>query len=513
MNLLSLNCRGQGNPDAVGGLRNLIRRETPALVFLCETKLSSVEFALVMASFDEYSSMSVDSMGRSGGLAFLWKKDIHVTFRSAYVHFMDFDIRVDEQDWRCTGFYGWPAVPGPSPVLVAVTGGTRAQWQMNNFRDAVDVCELSDLDVEGYAFTFDNGQAGEDNRKCRLDRAMKNEGWRELFPYAKIWVGEEGCEDTIRRAWEESDWDVVDTISRCARELQKWKGLSIGKIMRDINRKRKRLEWLNVNERSVSNVRERKVVMRELNDLLKQEEIFWQQRSRALWLKEGDRNTKYFHRKAGQRKKKNRICRVTDEEGRVITGERGIKAAAVKHFKSLCTSSKPAGFSELLVGVRDRVTGAMNEVFGGEYRGEEVFEALQQMHPLKALGPDGMNALFYQTYWHIVGPSVTRLVLRILNGGEFPAVINKTHIVLIPKKKAPDRFVDYRPISLCNVLYKLVAKVLANRLKIFLGDLVSENQSAFTPGRLISDNILVAFEMFHYMKNARSGGGAYGSKA
>ncbi|XP_074270999.1 uncharacterized protein LOC141594917 [Silene latifolia] len=161
-------------------------------------------------------------------------------------------------------------------------GGTRAQWQMNNFRDAVDVCELSDLDVEGYAFTFDNGQVGENNRQCRIDRAMKNEGWRELFPYAKvvhlghewsdhspikvvldgregmdgrskrnfrfeqIWVGEEGCEDTIKRAWEESDWDVVDTISRCARELQKWKAVSIGKIMRDINRKRKRLEWLNI---------------------------------------------------------------------------------------------------------------------------------------------------------------------------------------------------------------------------------------------------------------------------
>ncbi|XP_074314848.1 uncharacterized protein LOC141651019 [Silene latifolia] len=365
-------------------------------------------------------------------------------------------------------------------------GGTRAQWQMNNFRDAVDVCELSDLDVEGYAFTFDNGQAGENNRQCRIDRAMKNEGWRELFPYAKvvhlgrewsdhspikvvldgregmdgrskrnfrfeqIWVGEERCEDTIRRAWEESDWDVVDTISRCARELQKWKGVSIGKIMRGINRKRKRLEWLNVNERSVINVREGKVVMRELNDLLKQEEIFWRQRSRALW---------------------------------------------------------PVGFSELLEGVRDRVTGVMSAVFEDVYRGEEVFDALQQMHPLKAPGPYGMNALFYQTYWHIVGPSITRLVLRILNGGEFPAVINKTHIVLIPKKKAPDKFGDYRPISLCNVLYKLVAKVLDNRLKIFLGDLVSENQGAFTPGRLISDNILVAFEMFHYMKNARSGGG------
>ncbi|XP_074266637.1 uncharacterized protein LOC141589915 [Silene latifolia] len=422
--------------------------------------------------------------------------------------------------WLCVGVF--------NEVLFTneMKGGSRAQRQMNNFRDAVDVCELSDLGFEGYGFTFDNGQAGVDNRQCRLDRAFSNEGWRELFPYAKvinmsrewsdhspikvvldgcegldgtrmrrfcfeqIWMGEDGCEDTIKKTWEEEDWNVVDTIARCAREMKKWKGVSIGKIMRDLSRKRKQLEWLNMNERTVEN-----------------EEIFWRQRSRALWLKEGDRNTKYYHRKAGQRKKKNRIGRVVVDGERVVTGDAGIKGTAVEFFSELFTSSQPGDFEELLSGVKDRVTVAMNKSFKAEYREVEVFEALQQMHPLKAPGSDGMNALFYQTYWHIVGPSVTRLVLRILNGSESPAIINSTHIVLIPKKKAPDKFTDYRPISLCNVLYKLVAKVLANRLKQFLGSLVSENQSAFTPGRLISDNILIAFEMFHYMKNARSGGG------
>ncbi|XP_074313724.1 uncharacterized protein LOC141648916 [Silene latifolia] len=557
---------GLGNPSAVGGLRNLVRREAPALVFLCETKLSSEEMRSVMLRFEDYSGMAVDSVGRSGGLAFLWRKDVNVVFRSASVHFMDFDIRTDDLEWRCTGFYGWPTVQdrhlswellrslaaeSRSPWLCVgdfneilyaneMKGGNRAQRQMNSFRDAVDVCELRDLGFEGYEFTFDNGQAGVDNRQCRLDRAFNNEGWRDLFPYAKvinmnrewsdhspikvfldgrerldgprgrnfrfeqIWVGEEGCEDTIKKAWEEDDWNVVDTIARCARELQKWKGVSIGKIMRDLSRKRRRLKWLNVNERTVANVRERKAVIKDINSLLRQEEVFWRQRSRALWLKEGDRNTKYFHRKAGQQKKKNRIGRIVVEGDRAVTGNEGIKGAAVDFFSTLFTSSQPAVFDELLIGVKNRVTLDMNESFKAEYKGDEVFEALQQMHPLKAPGPDGMNALFYQTYWHIVGPSVTRLVLRILNGSESPGIINSTHIVLIPKKKAPDKFSDYRPISLCNVLYKLVAKVLANRLKRFLGCLVSENQSAFTPGRLISDNILIVFEMFHYMKNARS---------
>ncbi|KAL9226062.1 hypothetical protein vseg_001914 [Gypsophila vaccaria] len=149
----------------------------------------------------------------------------------------------------------------------------------------------------------------------------------------------------------------------------------------------------------------------------------------------------------------------------------------------------------------------MNAGLRREFTGAEVVEALEQMHPLKAPGPDGMNALFFQQYWHIVGPQVIETVLNFLRGGTLPDDMNHTFFVLIPKKKDPNSMGDFRPISLCNVTYKLISKVLANRLKVFLGDVVSENQSAFTPGRLITDNVLVAFEIFHYMNNSRRGEG------
>ncbi|XP_074266574.1 uncharacterized protein LOC141589850 [Silene latifolia] len=157
-----------------------------------------------------------------------------------------------------------------------------------------------------------------------------------------------------------------------------------------------------------------------------------------------------------------------------------------------------------LGGMEGRVNDEMNRVLRQPYREEEVLEALNQMHPLKAPGPDGMNCLFYQTYWHIVGPVVTSTVLGILDGAPMPDEVNHTHIVLIREKKAPDKVCDFRPISLCNVIYKLVSKILANRLSFFLAEIVSVNQSAFTPGRLISDNVLIAFELFHHMKNSKS---------
>ncbi|XP_058733791.1 uncharacterized protein LOC131605427 [Vicia villosa] len=136
---------------------------------------------------------------------------------------------------------------------------------------------------------------------------------------------------------------------------------------------------------------------------------------------------------------------------------------------------------------------------------EEVKAALDQMNPLKAPGPGGLPALFYQKYWNIVGSDVSNLVLDILNANKSPALINSTQIVLIPKCKRPSGPKDFRPISLCNVVMKLVTKVIANRLKCILPEIVDEEQSAFVKGRLITDNVLVAMECFHWMKKKKKG--------
>ena len=96
-------------------------------------------------------------------------------------------------------------------------------------------------------------------------------------------------------------------------------------------------------------------------------------------------------------------------------------------------------------------------------------------------------------------------MLNILNIGVMPLKFNDTHICLIPKTKNPQKITEYRLISLCNAVYRVLAKVLANCLKKILPEIVSEAQSASVPRRLITDNVLIAFETMHHIKLRRKG--------
>ena len=167
---------------------------------------------------------------------------------------------------------------------------------------------------------------------------------------------------------------------------------------------------------------------------------------------------------------------------------------AINYFETIFQSRTCDRMDECLNTVPQRITTDMKEELSRPYSVEEVKVALFQMGPTKVPGPDGMNALFYQKFWHIVGNDVSSVVLDFLNSGIMIPEINYTHIVLIPKVKSPEKMTDFRPISLCNVIYKIISKVIANRLKTILPQLISPIQSAFVPGRLITDNVLLAYE-------------------
>jgi hypothetical protein len=225
----------------------------------------------------------------------------------------------------------------------------------------------------------------------------------------------------------------------------------------------------------------------EIHDLLEQEESKWKQRAKEDWLRHRDRNTKYFHACATQKRRRNTV------EGRLCSTPESIEGAFVNYYSKLFTSAKPRNVEACTSAIVGKVTTEMNNCLTADFTMIEIKQALDQMAPLKAPGPDGFTAKFYQQHWATVGPEVCEAALHFLNSGHMDSAINATNIALIPKIKNPSCVTEFRPISLCNVLHKIVSKVLANRLKVILPMVISPNQSAFLSGRLITDNILATY--------------------
>ena len=190
---------------------------------------------------------------------------------------------------------------------------------------------------------------------------------------------------------------------------------------------------------------------------------------------------------------------IKDEHGLTWDTPRDVDEAFVRYFANLFTKGLE-GDIELCIQPIDRhVTGEMDLALEKDITGEEIDEALFQMAPLKAPGPNGLNACFFQNNWATIRNEVCDVIRDIFNSRVMPKELNMTYIAFIPKLKQPISVVEFRPISLCNIIYKLISKVLANRLKTILPQIIAPTQSAFIPGCLISDNVLVAYETLYSM--------------
>jgi hypothetical protein len=289
-------------------------------------------------------------------------------------------------------------------------------------------------------------------------------------------------EEAWRMAMEVPNYSTYEVIKVVAAGLSEWSRNVLGDLEKRVKKLKKELEAcrrLGIEREQVS----KEAVLRyKLERLEEQVDMFWRQRAHVNWLQKGGRNTSFFHAACRERKKNNYIGRLRREDGVWLENE-GEKQDFISNYFSMLFRSNGGHNSQQLLNVVDkRVSRSMNDGLVKEFTEEEVKAALNSIGDLKAPGTDGMPSVFYKNFWDIVGGRVLQEVLEVLNGGPMPEGWNDTTIVLIPKVNNPTQVKDLRPISLCNVLYKLVSKVLANRLKHILPEVISPAQSAFVPG-------------------------------
>eukprot|EP00253_Pinus_taeda_P004750 PITA_04750 len=400
--------------------------------------------------------------------------------------------------------------------------------------------ELIDIIPKNRKYTWNNRRLGPGNIMERLDRILVNisllssfavghtkilnatasdhfpilltlDSHSQLGPipfrYNPLWRNNAEAEEIIETTWkhhvEGSPSHIWETKIRNKRKaLKKWAKVSYQepekknkKIQQDLEEVQKQIEDQGLTHQLKNKEWE---IQGQLIHIKRAEETKWRFKSRQLWLKEGDKNTAYFHKQATVRKTRNNVNAITDNEGNQHNNQESIKRAASLYFKSLLTENhEEADYSELLQHLSKGISQEVNDSLNREITEEEIRKAIWTLQPDKSPGPDGFLINFYRDHWPLIRKDLLKMLRGIQRKGKMGGFTNSTFLALIPKENRPTSFSRFRPISLCNSSYKIFMKIIATRLQPLLPSLISENQGGFLSNRQIHDTITLVQEAIH----------------
>ncbi|XP_019199913.1 PREDICTED: uncharacterized protein LOC109193526 [Ipomoea nil] len=443
MSTLSWNCRGLGNPRTVREVVGMVSKKQPDFVFLIETKVARDHAERLRVTIGFEGLFYVDNDGLSGGLALLWKKNNTARLLSYSRNYVDIEVTMTGNPaWRMTCYYGYS--------------------DRNRRAESWDLLRMLAYEKRG-------GNPHPNSLLRGFGETIEDCGLAQLpmigYPYT--WEKGKGTAN-----WIEERLDKVLVTN----------------------------EWRNIIPHvKVMNLRTRKSDHSAIFFTV-QEEV-----GRDGVRRRGFRFEMTWLYDEG--------CRGVVEQAWQEGRGQGLQGC-VQYCENRLTrwggdrfhnSGGPGTGDDFFGGIEPRVSQAQNDSLLRPFNLEEVKDALFAMYPDKAPGPDGMNPGFYQHFWDVVRGDVASFVLNCLESGDLPSGLNETDIVLIPKKSNPELVTDLRPIALSNVIYRIIAKMMANRMKPLMEGIISETQSAFIPDRLITDNILLAAEVGHFLNRKQCG--------
>ncbi|GKE03761.1 RNA-directed DNA polymerase, eukaryota, reverse transcriptase zinc-binding domain protein, partial [Tanacetum coccineum] len=354
-------------------------------------------------------------------------------------------------------------------------GGSCKTSDMIDFQECLDAIGIEDINCSGIHFTWVQSRK---DPKSGVMKKIDRDKWN---------IHIDGCRM----------YKVVKKL-KCLKLHMKAISWSYGNLHEKVIEWREKLIAAQKDiDKDPHNARLKKLeteILKEYITAKNDEDNLLAQKAKIDWLCDGDKNSKYFHNVIKGRAHRNRIEAVCNEKGERFEGDQ-IAEQFVKHFQSFLGNARPVQKFDLgklkskTVSSEDAVN-MVRMVNDGE-----VKAALFDICDNKAPGPDGYTAKFYKKAWSVVGKDVCDAIKEFFKNGKILGEVNATLITLVPKSNTPQRVSDYRPIACCNVLYKIISKILTNRIKNALCKIVNPSQSAFIPGRQITDNILLAQEL------------------
>ncbi|KAK2396003.1 hypothetical protein QL285_057684 [Trifolium repens] len=217
------------------------------------------------------------------------------------------------------------------------------------------------------------------------------------------------------------------------------------------------------------------------------EEQMLQQRAKIDWLQLGDGNNKYFHASIKAKQKQCELRAIYRDDGTLHTTHKDVEHEVLSLYGNLMGKADTHLLGIDIVAMRagPSLTSDQREILVGPILEDEIYRAMKSIGDLKAPGLDGYGAKFFKTTWNIIKKDVIAAVMEFFNDETMYHAINSTLVTLIPKHSAAKTIKEYRPISCCTTIFKIISKILTRRLSMVLSSVINLSQAAFVPGQLL----------------------------
>ncbi|GKU89877.1 hypothetical protein SLEP1_g3954 [Rubroshorea leprosula] len=450
-----------------------------------ESKLEQVSRQTCRALWgtDDFEFAAMPSVGRSGGLICVWDNNIlqlnRIFSGEHYLGLFGFwgtnrtpvhlinvygpcNLVGRRQLWTelktlITSMKGNWCVMGDfnttknSQERIGRTRVSRSMWDFANF---IHESGLVDIPLIGRKYTWYHSSS---NSMSRLDRFLMTEEWLTNWSETRQW-------DT---------WRTVD--------VQGLKGYCLKEKIKLVKKRLKNQATGKLNFSSSVEL--------------------WRQKARKQWLREGDANSKFYHKGISSRQRRKQIVSL-QVNGKKLEDVDNIKNGILEYFENLF--KKEEWKRPNMDGISfKQISQAQNDLLVMPFSEDEIKAAVWDCGSDKAPGPDGFNFTFFKKMWSEIKDDIVEFVQEFHKNGKLVKGLNVSFLTLIPKVKNPQRIEEFRPISLIGSLYKIVAKLLTNRLYSVIADIIGEHQLAFIEGRHLCVGVVTANEIIDEAKRKK----------